>query len=296
MAVVIVRAPAYGGLEGSAAEYLRTQVSPRMGAMSAGVALEADVFNNPAALHQRRQRSGGFGYRTGAGEFDYYSASYSQPLGQAGALGLGVRYFGIDHEERFDPDEDHYGGDFSHDGMAAALHYSSWVNLPGLAEPLSYSLGAKGIHDGIDDESASALAMDAGLHYSFSDMPLKAGLTLQNLGSDLEYIKKSESLPTNVRAGLAYKIDVVFLPPITIAGDAEYDVNDSYNRYDAGVELTPLVGFDLRAGYRTTSDEELDSNLTTGFGLQLNGLRLDYAYTPGDELENENSLFITTSF
>ncbi len=288
--------PVYGS-DGTAADFLRTQASPRLGAMRTSVAVTPDLFNNPAGLHQLPDGVAGVGYQSGAGDFDNYSVSYRHAILPDMTLAAGLRYFGIEDEERREPvgGQPQFGSSFINSDIAAGLYFSSLTDILELPNPIHYGVGIKGIYSELHDHSASAMAIDLGLLYEIPDSPFRVGLTAHNFGGSLTYINESEDLPAELAIGGAYQT-MLYDRQLIVGTDIAWDVHDDFYTYALGFEYNVYGGFDLRAGYSDVTDGDLDSNISAGFGFVYDNITLDYAFTPGDDIDDVNNLFVSFQF
>ena len=130
----------------------------------------------------------------------------------------------------------------------------------------------------------NAFSVDLGLLQRFQELPLTLGLSLQNIGTDIQ----DRSMPFLANLGAAWRFDRVLSAGdwANLAAEADYQ-SDSYLHPAVGLEYrkpfnTMLAS--LRLGWRTTDDLQGFSSLTAGAGLSedFNGLTasLDYALAP----------------
>lgn len=144
---------------------------------------------------------------------------------------------------------------------------------------LSAGAAVKYLSQAAAGTSLSGFTFDAGLLADFGI--LSAGLNARNIGAAGSY-----SVPTDIRAGLAGKIE---MPPehrLIIAGDIGYAVKGSM-KYSVGAEYTFNNILSLRAGYRI-KDENTDlggmAGLFAGAGAALSGMKIDYSISPYGDL------------
>lgn len=129
-----------------------------------------------------------------------------------------------------------------------------------------------------DKYSASSFAFDIGTLYDIPRLRSRLGVSLNNLGKDLQFINEPYSLPTALRFGILVNVfdneNHNFFTTFQIARN-----NDAEEQYNLGGEYTFMGMLSLRAGWKFAYDNE---DLTAGFGTKLSGLgingKLNYGY------------------
>ena len=140
-------------------------------------------------------------------------------------------------------------------------------------------LGLKGIYQKIEEESATALAADIGGIFE-PPVPrgLKLGVVCQNLGTRIKFIEEEESLPFCLRAGFSYNINhFIFSADI-------YKYKNREIKLNLGGEFSLMDSFFLRAGYNSLE------RVTGGAGLSWRFLKVDYAFSPFNEIDDSHSI------
>ena len=189
------------------------------------------------------------------------------------AFGLGV--FGLymdDLERREGPTSEPIG----HFGVFDFAVTGSYAR--GLTECLRAGASVKYLHEKIDDELATGVAVDLGAQY---DVPavdgLSAGVAVQNLGPQMSFIEKEFDLPVTYRVGAAYDAPLNALnSTLVLVGDAVL-ANDGDAKTHLGFEFEYAGTVALRFGYRTGWDNQ---NVSVGLGAKVGRFRVDYAYVP----------------
>ncbi len=135
---------------------------------------------------------------------------------------------------------------------------------------------------------ASSFAVDVGTLYDLPQLRSHIGVSLTNIGKDLQYINETFSLPTALRFGVVLDVLKDADNPNQIIGVFQISrANDADEQYNLGGEYVYNNTLALRAGYKFAYDQE---NLTAGFGIRLNALGLNaavdygynnFAYLPG---------------
>ena len=169
------------------------------------------------------------------------------------------------------PTVDPIGTFDSHD-IALGVSYARSFN-----DNLNYGITAKYIYEKIYIEETSGLAADFGANYQFSSLPLQGAIVLQNVGFMAKLKDESPSLPSLIRAGMAYNPQEFFIPGRWLfAADVVADF-DSNVHFNIGTEYKFEKYLALRLGYQTGYDIK---NLHFGFGLISGRFLLDYGYVP----------------
>lgn len=167
------------------------------------------------------------------------------------------------------------GGEFDARDWAVSGHYAWLVH-----EDLGVGVAARWIRSTLDDVSADAFAADLGVRMRVRSVDgLTVGAAVTNLGTGMKFLRTRDDLPWGVRAGAAMRLRGLNL---LLATDAilyaDRDIDGA-----VGVEWRPVDLLRLRAGYRSAG-RDADQGLTAGFGVNLLGLDLDYAYVPFGDL------------
>ena len=159
---------------------------------------------------------------------------------------------------------------------------------------LGAGVNVKYLQERIADWTARGWAVDIGAAWTNSFHELTIGAAVQNLGSDIKFIKESEKLPTTIRAGVSGAIPLIVAPvTLRLAADlVKPRFEDAYACFGAEVDLRSIVF--LRAGYSDDASREGD-RFSVGGGLTLfDRLMLDYAWSPYGNLGSFHriSLFV----
>ena len=100
-------------------------------------------------------------------------------------------------------------GVFSADDLAITISYSRQLSVS--SKQGSIGLNLKFIQQQIESHQATGIAFDFGSLYRFTTLPLTAGFSIQNLGSQMKFISKSYNLPLTIIIGLGYNISLLTL-------------------------------------------------------------------------------------
>ncbi len=147
----------------------------------------------------------------------------------------------------------------------------------------------------LEDETASALAIDAGLMYNelrFMGRELKTGVVVRNIGSKMKFINEEDALPLLIGAGSSCKLTNNF----TMAFDINLPSDNDMNAHLGGEYIYKNVA--LRMGYKTTGVKDFDaiSGLSLGMGFRWKEYSVDYAWGSYGDLASSHRLSINFRF
>ncbi len=158
-----------------------------------------------------------------------------------------------------------------------------------VTENLSLGISVKYLRGSIDIYSASAGALDFGGIYSFTALPLSAGIAVQNLGTRVKFQSKKEDLPLNLKFGLGYR----FFDSGVLAIDLNKP-KDGDSTVHFGAEYVVLKMMALRLGFNGRNDA--DSGITAGGGVKYQKFALDYTFVPFSDLGNAHRISVGFAF
>ncbi|HHE37438.1 MAG TPA: PorV/PorQ family protein [Candidatus Cloacimonetes bacterium] len=170
-----------------------------------------------------------------------------------------------------------------------------------IMESLNIGLALKYIRESLDDNSASAITIDASLLHQTINKNIKVGIALKNLGKQLTYYtsdKYNETLPTMVTVGFKYQPTEKLFILLDINKPFKNDFNGSM-----GLEYKLHRMFSLRTGYksngkdwRTGGDGSTFAGLSFGAGFKLYKFAVDYAIVSYGDLGYLNQISLTYKF
>jgi hypothetical protein len=127
------------------------------------------------------------------------------------------------------------------------------------------------------DIGNATFAFDIGTLYDIPVLRSRIGVSLTNIGRDLQYINEPYSLPTALRFGVL--VDMMKGENSSLVSTLQITrVNDADEQYNVGAEYVFNDIFSLRGGYKFAYDAE---NVTGGFGMKLNMMGVDGAFDYG---------------
>ena len=139
-----------------------------------------------------------------------------------------------------------------------------------------FGVTGKHIKQEIQNENGETYAFDAGLLYYPRREGISLGITLQNMGNSYKFLSQEDSLPFNIKLGIAGRIlEDKFL----LAADFN---KPKYSNYytNIGAEWKIDKVFKLRLGY--DSDNDIGNGISMGLGIGLK--EVDIAFMPVAEV------------
>ena len=152
---------------------------------------------------------------------------------------------------------------------------------------LSAGVNIKYISQSIDDVTGRGAAADIGIIYS--NRGLTAGLKLENLGTGIKFLAKTEKLNTGINIGLQYSRNLSPQALIKMMADSGYGL-EGYRGVKAAASLELYDFIFLNCGYNKV---DLNYGFTLGAGVKLNGIRIDYSFVPFNYLGDSHRISLT---
>jgi len=290
------------------ATFLKIEAGARPVAMGGAFVAVADDANttywNPAGLAQIQEREITAMHNEWLEDIRYEFLGYAQPIKSEGrAQGFGVSVMclymsGLESRttETIEPE-----GTFAAYDIAVAGAYAREVG-----KGVYIGANIKLIHQRIEDETAWSGALDVGLLYTLSGPGRKIskgkfqlGFAVQNIGPGIKFIEESDSLPLNLKAGVAKIFDLRSIKSeMTLALDVNAPIDNVPNGH-FGVEFVYQKMKDIelagRIGYKTNTISDLNvlSGLSAGVGFLWKRLAIDYVWVPYGDLGNTHRISLT---
>ena len=234
-----------------------------MGGVGAALANDATaIYWNPARLAGLKRREAAAAHAELAdSRVDF--AGYTQPEEDGGGAGLGLTY-------RNAPGRP--AGDLETSDTVFTFAYSKNEIEDGAA-----GLALKYVRSRVPGKDAHTFATDFAL--SRKEEGRSTALVLRNAGPRLNYGGLHKDLPLTIALGFGYE-----KKPVAAGLDYEYRPRTGAHDVGVGAEYELFNGLFARGGW-TTKDERapalvVSRGFTIGGGLELGGLRLDYAFRP----------------
>jgi len=304
------------------AQFLKIGVGSRYQAMGeASVAIANDAYSmywNPAGLTSVENSEVSFTNVSYLLDIDLNYVAYAKRFEDIGVFGVSATLLSMDDQEITTFEEQDGTGDYySASSYAVGLTYARR-----LTDRFSFGATFKYVGEKIHNEEASGVAFDFGTMLETGFRSLRLGMSISNLGSELEFTGSDlmvlyddqsgvganspvdaelqttpYDLPLIFRVGLAYDMEMGPNSILTLAGEAKHP-NDGEQRGALGAQWGFKEQFFLRGGYKLNYDEE---GLTMGAGLmttiaQTTRLTLDYAWQDFGRLESTQRFSVGFTF
>lgn len=216
------------------------------------------------------------------------------------AWGFMLKYLNFGSMERTEISP---GGDLVETGETfGAQNLIAGVSMARFVSPMIDLGGSvKIVYDQIDDQSAAAVVLDAGLIHHPANERIKVGLGFRNLGFQLSSYSETgykESLPFTIAGGFTYSLNDKLL------GSVDLSKSTGENLVAAlGAEYLLYPSFSLRGGYRSDGGDAnvggswgWSSGVSLGAGWNWNNYQLSYSLSSTGDLGMVNQLSLNYKF
>lgn len=281
------------GAGSSACPTLTKPVSARIAGMGeAYTAVSGDVVSmhsNPAGLSSLEGMEITTMYQRGLDEDNSANVLFGKKFG-FGTLGASVLYYDTGKIEMYDS----LGNEISKVGQRDVIA-TVGAGIPLYENKIGVGMNIKGISSQIFGETASAVAVDAGVQYRGLLKNLDVGFSVLNAGTKLTYVSEGDDLPMNIRLGAAY-IGGNETNQVSVNVDIPYYVNEEETLVSAGVEYIFNNLIAVRGGYKMKSSSDDEQGVSAGVGFNWNNLSVDYAIGFTNNLDNPHHVSINMKF
>lgn len=263
---------------------------------------------NPATINLDLDRKLAINYQSYIGGIHIGSSSYAHRFNRRGnTFHSNISY--INYGSLIEADENgNEIGTFSANDLVFSTGYA--IQIP----KTNFHIGAnlKFISSNIANYNATGVGLDFGIIYYNEKHPYIATLVVRNLGTQISsYNGTHEKFPFEIALGASYKLENVPLRwyttienlqtwkvavsnPSNATTDLDGNVteeeinffNNALRHFIFGAELFPESAINLRIGYNVRRGNELQiqnirtfGGLSFGFGLKMNNIKLNYAYS-----------------
>ncbi|ARV05174.1 penicillin-binding protein [Polaribacter sp. SA4-10] len=293
-------------------QFLNLSTSARQIALGGEVLTLMDDVNqpiwNPATINQDIDNKISVNYASFLAGINVGSISFAKQLTRRfGTLHGSIKY--LDYGTLVGADEQgNENGNFSANDIAISIGYS--FNLPWKHFYLGTNM--KFINSNISNYSSIGIATDIGIMYYNPYKTFSFTLVARNAGTQIKSFNgEVEKLPFKLALGASYQLEHVPLKwyltldnlqqwnvsvpnPSDETTDLEGNVTEerigfignAFRHFVVGAELFPESAINLRLGYNFRRAAELKlqnvrtfSGISFGFGLKMNKLKLNYAYS-----------------
>ena len=302
--------------------FLNVPTSARQAALGGKVITLLDDVNqplwNPATISAELDNQAAVNYLNFLTDIGYASVSYAHMINRNfGTLHGGITYANFGEFIQADEDGNETGTFKAYD-MALSVGYAYQIPFS------NFSIGAnaKLINSVIQDYSSFGVAADFGIVYENDNQPYVFSLAARNIGYQITtFDGTQEKVPIEILFGASYRVENVPIRwYLTVDNLQKWNVtgpNPSNSVTDidgtvipeeisfldntmrhmvVGAEFFPEGGFNLRLGYnfRRAKELKLDgirtfAGFSAGFGLKMNRIKLNYAFTKYHPAENTST-------
>jgi len=251
---------------------LEQMACARAGGMAQAVsAIEQDinlVRYNPAGLATIDKKEIGFAYLLGFGDMSFVTGSYGQPL-LGGVIAGSLSYFNAGNIVLSYAD----GTDHTFNAQSDIVATVSYARE--LLKDLPVGVNVKFLSSTLLGQfTGTSIACDVGTIYRTPIKNLKAGVSIQNIGTRIKYYQTEENIPMNLRAGASYSLNVSQGMGLLAAVEFNYLINDVKLITSIGGELKYGEVLTIRGGYIIGTAQ----GLTLGAGFNIKNYIIDYAF------------------
>jgi len=223
---------------------------------------------------------------------NYNVLSFNLPITEKSSIGVSLTYFDLGTMQKTaeTPSGSYIiQGDFSANDKVFAFSYGLKLN-----DDITAGASLKYLKQEIDDVGYSAVAFTVSGLY-FIDDKMYCGAGINNMGNAVN----GYNLPTNLYFSFLYYVFDY------LTGIAELNTYYNDNIYELKLaaeasyeSLNFRIGYKIPLNYQQRIDlqNELLSNLSLGFGINLSFINIDYAWLPKGDLGNVHIFSIGVEF
>ncbi|MFO7896728.1 MAG: PorV/PorQ family protein [Candidatus Cloacimonadales bacterium] len=283
--------------------FLKINYSARAAALGNAYTALADnaeaVFFNPAGLQAISSPQATVSYMSYFDGIQAGALSYAKAYNQQIKLAAFMQYMsGSETRTLSDQNGEYLGenGTFGFSNTVLGLGGSYYIN-----PLLTVGANLKFLMDILDENSASAVAVDLAILHQTTNENLKLGVALKNFGTQISSYTESdytEDLPNTICVGFSYHPAEKFYANLDVnkplAGDYAAQIGVEYQIHD-------LLA--LRSGYKSKAEDwqaggdmEIFSGLSFGLGFTWKQYLFDYAVVSYGDLGFINNLTLTYNF
>lgn len=311
LALAVTPATAQPGASLSSFPLLRFEASARVAALGGAYTAVGDgdvnaLFYNPAVPGPATSQSASLSYLNHLSDINAGTLSYSRTLpGLETTLSGGVRFVHWGTLEGRNARGERTGS-FSAGDVAVTLGASR-----SLGSRVRYGANVHLLYAQIERAQAVAVGTDLGVLYRLPARQLTVGASLRNLGVSLDgFAREEASLPLDLQLGLSKQLaHLPLLVSVTaydltqvdegIPGGSTVDHVLAHLTFGGEVQLGDALR--LRLGYNHRRSRELAltdrfdlAGFSGGFGLVIEGIAVDYAYTSWSDLGGLHQFTVRT--
>ncbi|WP_405604013.1 type IX secretion system protein PorQ [Polaribacter sp. Asnod1-A03] len=275
-------------------------------------------ISNPSVINGDIDNKVSVNYTSYLAGINIGSLTYAKTISRRfGTIHGGIKY--IDYGSLIGADEQgNETGSFGASDVAVSIGYA--LNIPNTDIFIGSNL--RFINSNISNYTSTGVSTDLAILFSNPYKPFTVTLVARNIGTQIKaYNGTKENLPFKVALGGSYKLehvpikwyatldnlqkwDISVANPSEQTTDLEGNVTEekigflenTFRHLIIGGELFPESVINFRMGYNFRRAAELKlqnvrtfSGLSYGFGIQLNSLKFNYAYSKFHSASNTNT-------
>jgi len=279
-------------------QFLKIGLSARAIAMGGAQVAVADwaqsMGYNPAGILSVTDYGFSATYTAWLASIQHSYAAVVKTIPGVGTIGASVILLTTDDIEETTPAfPEGTGRTFRASDLAFSLAYARQVT-----EQFRVGINGKIIQSYLFNKElgASTFAFDIGTLYDIPILRSHIGVSLTNIGKDVQFVNEAYSLPTALRFGVL--VDVLRDPSNQFVSTFQVTrLNDADEQYNLGGEYTFSSTVALRLGWKFAYTQE---DFTAGFGLRLNSIglngALDYGFNNFKYLPGTHSFTLEVGF
>jgi hypothetical protein len=267
--------------------FLRNDYGARAAAMGGSFISMTDdpnlLFYNPAGLGTLEHSQFSLGFFKHLMDINSGYVSYAQHIQDLGHVAAGMVYINYGEFTRRD-ERGNDLGQFSANEFALSVAYAEDFMPNGM-----YGVGVKFIYSGIAEATSTAMALDLGGLWSFPEQRLTVGVSLLNMGTQLNpYYTIRENLPLDLKVGATIQPEHL---PLHLnlnfhkLNDTRPDFISRFRSFSIGGEFTVSDEVRLRFGYNNEQRRDLKigagaglAGISFGAGIVTEPYKVDYAF------------------
>ncbi|MGB0345853.1 MAG: type IX secretion system protein PorQ [Balneolaceae bacterium] len=245
---------------------------------------------NPAYLDESSAKNVSASFVNYLSDARYGFANYALHYSGIGTIGFGLRYAGYGELTEYDVNGENFGefnaGDLALNGTISTQ----------LSDKVRAGAGLDYIHSSYGEYVSSAFSGSAGLYYLNTETRFSAGLTIRNLGDQLNYYNETrEDLPFDISVGISKKPEKFpFQVSLTLRQLHDWDLrvpgevsapnfgDQLFRHMILGGEAALGKNFNLRFGYNRWQHDQAKLNenfdfagASIGVGINLKKVQID---------------------
>ncbi|MCF8304468.1 MAG: PorV/PorQ family protein [Bacteroidales bacterium] len=255
-------------------------------------------------------------------DIDVMNFGFTQAVGENGVMGMSIMSMSFGDIPKRTEDLPEGGiGDFAPSYLTISVGYAK-----AFSNSIYGGFNLKILSESISDQSAQGIAIDAGIQYvTGARDQIKFGITLRNVGPTMQFSGDGLSirsilpgqddkftveqrsaeyeLPSQLRIGAAYDIDLALGHVLTLAGNFTSN-SFSKDQYTFGMEYNLKSYLYLRGGYSYEEGITTDADRTTvytgptaGLTVQVplneekgSAFSVDYSYRSTDPFDGTHTI------